>query len=57
MIAAGLPWPRPAMSCPVPCATEENSTGLPIAIPAVRRCATIFAAMCPWSWNITRKAS
>ena len=45
IIAAGLATPLPAMSNALPCATEENRIGLPIAKAADWLNASSFAAM------------
>ena len=57
IIAAGLAMPLPAMSNALPCATDENRIGLPIANAADWLKASSFAAMWPWSCSITTKAS
>jgi hypothetical protein len=45
MVAASA-TPLPAISCALPCATEENRIGLPIVSAATALCASSFAAMC-----------
>src|SRR5437899_1492571 len=57
IMAAGSAMPLPAMSCALPCATEENRIGLPIVSAAVAFGARSFAAMCPWSCSMTTNAS
>ena len=57
IIAPGSAWPFPAISCALPCATEENRIGEPIESPAVRLKACSLAAMCPWSCSMTMNAS
>src|SRR5262245_2939890 len=56
-MAAGLAMPRPAMSCALPWATEENRIGVPMVSAATALRAMSFAAMCPWSCSMTTKAS
>src|SRR5262245_47344587 len=46
MALASAP-PLPAISCALPCATDENRIGLPIVSAATAFCASSFAAMCP----------
>ena len=53
----GMATPLPAMSCALPCATEENRIGLPMVSAAVAFGARSFAAMWPWSCSMTMKAS
>jgi hypothetical protein len=55
--AAGLAMPLPAMSWPVPCATEANRIGVPMVSAAAAFCARSFVAMWPWSCSMTTKAS
>src|SRR6266498_2302637 len=57
MIAPGSARFFPAMSSALPCATDENSTGVPMVSAAVPAKACVFAMMCPWSWTMTTKAS
>src|SRR5260221_476451 len=57
MIAPGSARFFPAMSSALPCATEENSTGVPSVSAAVPEKACVFAMMWPWSWVMTTKAS
>src|SRR6266849_3231965 len=57
MIAPGSARFFPATSSALPCATEENSTGVPSVSAAVPEKACVFAMMCPWSWIMTTKAS
>ena len=45
------------MSWALPCATEENRIGVPMASAAAAFCASSFAAMWPWSCSMTTKAS
>src|SRR6185312_10050251 len=55
--ASGLALPVPAISSALPWATEENRIGVPMVRPAVRFWASSLAAIWPWSWIITMKAS
>src|SRR5262249_32845459 len=57
IMAVASATPLPAISCALPCATEENRIGLPIVSAATAFCASSFAAMCPWSCSMTMKAS
>src|SRR6185295_15859458 len=56
-IAAGSARPLPAISSAEPCATDENSTGVPIVSAAAPLGASNFAATCPWPCSITTYAS